>query len=678
MSTHVASNHNSETKDLKKLLLLTISALGVVYGDIGTSPLYAMKECFHGNHAIALTQGNIFGVLSLVFWSLTLVVTIKYLIFIMSADNHGEGGIFALLALIPSNKEKINPKIRTVGILAGLMGASLLYGDGVITPAISVLSAVEGLEVATAAAKPFIVPITCVILFSLFSVQKKGTGKIGSIFGIFMFFWFTALAILGLKEIIHNPTVLQALNPYYAINFFLENGIHGFVVLASVVLCITGGEALYADMGHFGRKPIKISWFSLVFPALLLNYMGQGALLLTDPSKASNPFYGLVPSFLIYPMVFLSTAATIIASQALISGAFSITRQAIQLGYMPRVNITHTSEDAEGQIFISIVNKLLMVACIAIVLVFKESSNLASAYGLAVTADMVITSCVFFIVTRYNWGWALPKSLSLSCFFLLFDATYFGSNLLKFFDGGWFPTVIAFIIFNFMLVWKDGRAELGKQIKSSKLPMDISTKIRKTQQLNSQLAEASLASQTSNLSEDIENINISELSIKDLLPGLVSYSIARIPGTGVFMTVSLTGVPPVLAHQLKHTRVLNKTVVLLSIKSADSPYVKNEDRIELFELGHGFYQIRATYGFMETPNVVEIMKLASVKGLHSEIDTTTFYLGREVLISSDKKKSMMKWRKTLFALMSRNALSATSYFSIPPNRVVEIGMQFEL
>ena len=453
------SHHNQNT------FILALSALGVVYGDIGTSPLYAIKECFNGHHALLLNQLNVFGILSLAFCSLTIVVTFKYLTFIMRADNHGEGGIFALLALIPESAKEISPKTRKFVILAGLLGASLLYGDGVITPTISVLSAVEGLEVATEAAKPITVPLTCVILFGLFYFQKFGTEKIGKIFGPIMIFWFTSLAVLGLIQIIKYPTVLHSINPIYAYEFFVENQFHAFLVLGSVVLCITGGEALYADMGHFGRRPIQISWFGFVFPALLLNYFGQGALLLSNPKAVTNPFYSLVPSYLIIPMVVLSTMATVIASQALISGVFSLTKQAVQLGYLPRLNIIHTSEDSEGQIYIPFINKLMMIACLLIVIYFRESSKLASAYGLAVTADMVITSTVFFFVLIKTWNWPVYKALPLVCSFLVFDLMYFSSNLLKFFDGGWFPFTIAMILLNIILIWKDGRDLLGKQIK---------------------------------------------------------------------------------------------------------------------------------------------------------------------------------------------------------------------
>ncbi|MFN8577210.1 MAG: KUP/HAK/KT family potassium transporter [Candidatus Sericytochromatia bacterium] len=658
---HYKHNHGN-------LWALALAALGVVYGDIGTSPLYALKECFHGNHAIHLSTGNIYGVLSLAFWSLTIVICIKYLIFVTRADNRGEGGMFALLALIPTEHTRISKQARSFVVLAALLGASLLYGDGIITPTISVLSAIEGLEVATSSAKNITVPITCVILFFLFYVQKFGTAKIGQIFGPIMLLWFFTLATLGLINVIHYPAIFAAINPMYAFNFFMENGYHGFLILGSVVLCITGGEALYADMGHFGRKPIQLSWFTFVFPALILNYFGQGALLLSNPLTASNPFFSMVPKFLIFPMVILATAATVIASQALISGVFSITRQGIQLGFLPRLNIIHTSSEAEGQIYIPSINKLMMIACILIVIVFKQSSNLASAYGLAVTADMVLTSTVFFFVLTRTWRWPLYKAFALISFFLVFDLAYFGANVLKFFDGGWFPFSVAMLVLNIMLIWRDGRAELGKQIKSMRLK-GVGTGYL------SALSVQDLAKNTNSISETSlhhEQDLPLDVLLSDLLP-----NISRVSGTAVFMSVSLKGVPPVLLHHLKHNQVLHKQVVFLSIKSLDMPVVR-KNKIKVHEIGHGFYQIVALYGFMEIPNVPDIIKRAEEFGLMSPPESTTYYLGRETLVISPRRATMMNWRKTIFTFMSRNAQPATSYFSIPPSRVVELGMQIEI
>lgn len=665
---HYYDEHN--THNHGNIWLLALTTLGVVYGDIGTSPLYSLKECFHGLHAIELSTANVFGVLSLAFWSLTIVICIKYVAFVTKADNRGEGGMFALLALIPNNSKIISKTTRAFVILAALLGASLLYGDGVITPTISVLSAIEGLEIVTSTAKNITVPLTCIILFGLFYVQKFGTAKIGQIFGPIMMIWFITLAVLGIINIIDYPAIIGAINPLYAIEFFIQNGFHGFIILGSVVLCITGGEALYADMGHFGRKPIQLSWYSFVFPALILNYLGQGALLISNPLAVSNPFFNLAPKFLVLPLVILATSATVIASQALISGVFSITRQGIQLGYLPRLNIIHTSSEAEGQIYIPSVNKLMMIACILIVIVFKQSSNLASAYGLAVTADMVLTSTVFFFVITRTWKWPLYKAIPLIGFFLIFDLAYFGANVLKFWDGGWFPFVIAMLVLNIMLIWRDGRAELGKQIKAMRL------KGMATGYLSA-LSVQELPKGTTNISEkSLSEANQKDLPL-DVLLGDILPNITRVSGTAVFMSVSLKGVPPVLLHHLKHNQVLHKQVVFLSIKSLDIPVVR-KDKLKVHEIGNGFYQIVALYGFMEIPNVPEIIRMANEFGLETAPETTTYYLGRETIVISPIRATMARWRKVIFTFMSRNAQPATSYFSIPASRVVELGMQIEI
>ncbi len=625
----------STNKPLSKSasLGLALGALGVVYGDIGTSPLYTIKECFHGIHAIETSPANILGVLSLVLWSLTIVVSIKYIIFMMRADNRGEGGIFALLALVPIS-EKISKKTRAGVILAALLGAALLYGDGFITPSITVLSAIEGLEVATDAARNAIVPLTCAILLGLFLVQHRGTAKIGRIFGPVMLIWFAALGILGVMHIARNPEILKAINPGYAYQFFARNHIHGLVVLGSVVLCITGGEALYADMGHFGRGPIRISWFSLVFPALILNYFGQGALLLGQPSLAFNPFYGLVPRPLLLPMVVLSTLASIIASQAMISGAFSLTRQAVQLGYIPRVTIVHTSAETEGQIYIPEVNWLMMIVCIGLVLIFRASSGLAGAYGVAVTANMAITSVVYFFVATRTWGWSLRRTVPLVGLFLIFDTTYFGSNLLKFFDGGWFPIAVAGAIVVVMTAWKDGRAELYRHIVSSSVALEV------------------------------------------FLNDVGSHNVYRVPGTAVFMASSSIYTPPSLLHHFKHNRVLHEEVMLLTISPSDVPQVPANEKIRVEELGQGFYRVLVSSGFMETPNVPQIMDSAFQQGLVPRFLPISYYLGRETLILSGRSR-MMRWRKHLFAFLSRNSQSATNYFGLPPDQVVELGVQIE-
>ncbi len=613
---------------------LVLMAAGVVFGDIGTSPLYALKECVDPEHGAAATQENLLGILSLIFWSLTMVVTVKYLTFIMKADNRGEGGILALLALAP--KEKGDP--ARIGWIAGLVifGAALLYGDGVITPAISVLSAVEGLEVATTRFTPVVVPLTVAILVGLFWVQKRGTASIGGIFGPIMVVWFATLAILGVVQLAHYPGVLRALHPGHAVSFFIHHGARGFLVLGSVVLVITGGEALYADMGHFGPRPIRAAWFTLVMPALLLNYFGQAAALIQHPEFAKNPFYAVVPASLVYPMVVLSTVATIIASQALISGAYSLTRQAVQLGFCPRVTILHTSEEAEGQIYIPEVNTALAVACIWLVLSFKESSALAAAYGIAVTGTMAITSIVYYVVLRRTWHWPIWRAAPLVLVFLSFDIPFFAANAMKFFNGGWFPIAVALVIFLVMTTWRTGRAILGRNLASRLLPIDVFI-----------------------------------ADVAQLRPH-------RVQGIAVFMSSNPRGVPIVLLHHWKHNRVLHETIVLLSVVSETVPEVRSKDRVQASALGHGFFQVTAHYGFMETPNVPQILQLAAPRlALDLAPEKASYFLGRETLLTHSKG-GMFRWRKTLFSFVSRNSRSATQYFGIPADRVVEFGMQIEL
>ncbi len=629
------SPHKSPPLFSRTTLSLALGSLGVVYGDIGTSPLYSIRECFHGTHAVALTQGNVLGVLSLVFWSMTMVICVKYIVFVMRADNRGMGGIFALLALIPSAGRRMSPELHSAIVLFGILGASLLYGDAVITPAISVLSAIEGLEVATEAARPMVLPLTCGVLLLLFLVQHRGTADIGSVFGPIMIVWFVTIAVLGGKEILQRPDILYAVNPLHAYEFFAVNRLHGIVVLGSVVLCITGGEALYADMGHFGRNPIRLSWLGLAFPSLLLNYFGQGALLLEDPNMAFNPFYGLVPRYLLYPMVFLATLATIIASQAMISGIFSVTQQAVQLGLCPRLQIVHTSRETQGQIYIPEVNYLMMIACIGLVLVFKKSSGLAGAYGIAVTADMAFTSILYFFVITRTWGWSLAKALPLLALFLTFDLSYFSANLLKLFDGGWVTLTIAAVIATAMVTWKDGRAELARKMLSSRLPVDL-------------------------FLEDVER-----------------HDPQRVRGTAVFLSVSPVGIPSSLLLHYKHNQMLHEKVVLLSIRSVDVPVLPDEEKVKIEDLGQGFFRIIAFYGFAEKPDVPRIMQLASLQGLSTQPATTTYYLSRESLLTGGDSK-MQRWRKALFAYMSRNARTATAYFSVPHDRVIELGLQVEL
>jgi KUP system potassium uptake protein len=625
-----APTHTRHARGAK--LGLALAALGVVFGDIGTSPLYSLRECFHGEHAIAPTHANVLGVLSLVFWALTLVVTVKYLTFIMRADNEGEGGILALLALVDDGKGRTGAPPAVIALV--IFGAALLYGDGVITPAISVLSAIEGLQVATSALQPVVVPLTCVVLFVLFIFQKHGTGGVGKVFGPVTLLWFATIAALGVPHIVEHPSVLWAIDPRHAVSFFVENGGHGFVVLGAVVLVITGGEALYADMGHFGRGPIRLSWFAIVFPALLINYFGQGALLLERPELAENPFYSLVPTWALYPTVAIATMATVVASQALISGAFSLTQQAVQLGYFPRVTIVHTSKDTEGQIYIPEINALLFVACIGLVLAFRESTALAAAYGIAVTGTMGITTVVYFLVTTRTWRWSYWKAAPLALSFLLIDVAFFGANALKFFHGGWFPVVMALGIFTIMTTWNTGRRHLAQTIAQTMLPLDL------------------------------------------FLQDVAEVKPHRVRGTSVFMSSNPSGVPPILLHHFKHNQTLHQQVVLLSVLSEHVPEVPLDRRVKLESMGEGFFRVTARFGFMQTPNVPWILSHCEKLGLDAEPARTSYYLGRETLLPTGSAR-MARWRKTLFSFVARNARPATAYFGLPPNRVVELGMQID-
>jgi len=617
---------------------LTIAAIGIVYGDIGTSPLYAIKESFsrHASHAVALTEANVLGVLSLFFWSLVFVITVKYVVFLLRADNNGEGGILSLLALIPGPRGRgpADPRIP-VFVLMACFGAAMLLGDGMITPAISVLSAVEGLREAGEISQGIVVLVTCVILVALFWVQSRGTGRVGAWFGPIMIVWFIAIAALGTVTIARHPQVLAAAWPGYAVRYFAHNGLRGATVLGSVVLCVTGGEALYADMGHFGRGPIRRAWLLLVLPALLLSYFGQGAYLLSPGEHAENTFFGMVPGALKYPMVLLATIATVIASQALISGSYSLTRQAVQLGLMPRVTILHTSGKQEGQIYIPEVNWILMVACVGLVLAFWRSSNLAAAYGIAVTGNMALTSILYFRVVRKRWGWSLPVALALVGSFLLADLSFFGANATKLLEGGFVPLVIAAGIAVVMTTWRRGRALLAGWVIARTVPVE----------------------------EFLQRIRASKP--------------IRVPGTAVFMTSNPDGVPPVLFHHWEHNQVLHEKVVLLSIVSLGVPTVPTRDRLTIVDLGEGVFQMEGHYGYMQTPHVPHLLRLAASRGVRTDPATMTYYLGRESLLTSGRA-AMPQWRKSLFAFVSRNARSATAYFGIPPDRVVELGIQVEL
>lgn len=617
---------------------LALGALGVVYGDIGTSPLYTLRECFVGPHAVATSAANVLGVLSLVFWSLVVLVSLKYLTFVMRADNDGEGGILALLALlIPARGE---PQARRAAlVLLGLFGAALLYGDGVITPAISVLSAVEGLHVATDAFDALVVPIAVAILVALFSVQHRGTGGLGAVFGPAMLVWFTVIGGLGLAQILAQEqgevSVFRALNPAWGLAFFAANGLHGFLILGSVVLCVTGGEALYADMGHFGARPIRLAWYGLALPGLLLSYFGQGALLLAHGGAVAHPFFELAPRWGIYPLVALATAATIIASQALISGVFSLTQQAMQLGYLPRFNIVHTSGAAAGQIYIPEVNAALMAGCVLLVLGFGSSSNLAGAYGIAVTGTMIVTTVLFAVLARGSWGWPRAAVGAVVLVFLVFEGAFFAANLAKIFAGGWFPLLIGVALFAVLTTWKRGRSEVARQLLQRTLPIDV------------------------------------------FLADVAATRPHRVTGTAVVMTSAPEGVPPVLLHHFKHNRTLHERVVLLSILGEKRPEVADERKVAVTDLGQGFFRVVARFGFMETPQIATVLRLCGGHGLPFEVDATTFVLGRETLLPTGRSP-MARWRKRLYVLLARNAPSAAAFFDIPPNRVVELGTQIEL
>jgi KUP system potassium uptake protein len=636
----IADSHQHHIGDPatgSKLALLTLTALGVVYGDIGTSPLYALKECFNGPHGVDPTPENVVGVLSLIVWSLISVVSVKYIGFILRADNRGEGGILALLALLLQKTGGVladEKKKKRVVVLA-LFGAALLYGDGIITPAVSVLGAVEGVSVIAPSLQKFVVPITIVLLLVVFGAQRFGTDRVGKLFGPIMLTWFVGIAALGVPHILEHPEVLRSLSAWYGLKFAVVNGWHAFVLLGAVVLSVTGAEALYADMGHFGKRPIRLAWGFLVFPCLLLNYFGQGAVLMSDATARANPFYSLAPSVLQIPLLVLATCAAIIASQALISGAFSLTQQSVQLGYTPRVTIVHTSEQQSGQIYIPEINTLLAIGTIFVVLGFKSSSALAAAYGIAVTGTMAITTLLFYEICIVRWNWPKWRALTLAGFFLFIDLAFLGANVLKVLDGGWVPLVVAAGLFTLMTTWKRGREALGQLLRRSTLPTEL------------------------------------------FLADIKRKEPVRVSGTAVFMTSDADGIPPVLLHHLKHNKVLHEQVVLLSVVSKPVPYIDAGNRVEVEALGAGFWRVKAMYGFMQTPLMRDIMTSARGSGLICSTGSTSYFLGREQLLPNGPARMTM-WRKKLFILMMRNARSATAFFGIPPGRVVELGTQIEL
>ncbi len=615
----------------ERLGVLSLAALGIVYGDIGTSPLYAIRECFHGKYGLPVDAPNILGVLSLITWSLIVVVSFKYLSLVLRADNHGEGGVLVLTALVAGGLGKTE-KNRGWLLALGLFGAALLYGDGMITPAISVLSATEGLQLTLPIFANLAVPTTIVILIVLFMFQRRGTSAVGALFGPVMVVWFLVLAVTGLAGIVRDPRVLSAINPQYGVSFLLRNQLHGYLVLGAVFLTVTGAEALYADLGHFGPRPIRLTWFVFVLPALLLNYFGQGALLLTSQGASTHPFFALVPHWALLPLVLLATAATIIASQAVISGAFSLTSQSIQLGYLPRMRIIHTSESVPGQIYVPAVNWVLMIAAILLVVGFQSSDRLAAAYGVAVTMTMFITTLLLYRVMRDRWQWARGAAASLAFVLLMVDLAFLGANLAKIAHGAWFPLAIGLIIFVIMRTWRQGRKFLMSRLKDRSQPIP----------------------------EFLDQIKVDPPR--------------RVAGKAVYMAGNQAGVPPALLSMLEHGKILHQQVAILTIVTENTPRVDRELKVSVRDLGSGIFRVKAHFGFMEAPVVPYIMALAEEKGLPFKLAETSFFLGRERLLP-DRKEGLPLWRASLFAFMSRNATGATAFYHIPADQVLEIGIQ---
>ena len=624
--------------DRRRLYALSLGALGVVFGDIGTSPLYALSSSFSAGRGLPITPESVLGVLSLVFWSLIIIVCLKYQVFVLRADNKGEGGIMALLALLDPWRTRRTSRRARILIVLGIFGAALLYGDGMLTPAISVLSAVEGLQLgANPMSRPVIITITVVILIALFVFQRGGTSRVGMVFGPICAVWFVVIGVLGLHAIAMHPGVLSAVNPGYALEFIAHHGFADIVVLGAVFLCVTGAEALYADLGHFGRAPIQLAWFTYVMPALLLNYFGQGAMLLAHPDQpAQQLFYSLSPAWMLYPLIALATAATVIASQAVISGAFSLMGQAIQFGQSPRLTIIRTSVDEKGQIYIPALNWILMVGTIGIVLGFKTSDNLATAYGVAVSSTMVVTTILMFFVERDRWHWNVWLVGFLSACFLVVDLMYFSANVFKIGDGGWFPLLVGLIGFIIMSTWSTGRSNLIDRLRASTEPLD------------------------------------------EFLAHIRREKPIRVRGTAIFMTAPNLGTPPMLQHHLEHNQVLHEQIVLLTVLTDDVPFVHPTQRLEVEKLDLGFYRVNVHYGFMQIPNIPQCFRRAKDFGLVIDPETVTYYLGRETLVSTKHWPSMMGWRQKLFAFMSRNAIRATDFYQIPPDRTVELGLRLRL
>ena len=627
------AQEQSEHPHKSSFAALAIGALGVVYGDVGTSPLYTMKEIFNEAHGLHPDKGTVYGAMSLIFWALVMVICLKYVVFVMRADNRGEGGIMALMAL--ALRKRNRPRQRAIIITLGLFGAALFYGDGIITPAISVLSAVEGLEVAAPGLHRYVIPLTLAILVGLFMFQSQGTDKVGKLFGPVMIVWFLSLALMGLNSLLKSPDILQALNPRFGLRFFLNNHWHGFLALGAVVLALTGAEALYADMGHFGRKPIQASWILFVMPALLLNYLGQGALILRDPAAIQNPFYLLAPDWALYPLIGLSTAATVIASQAVISGAFSITRQAVQLDYIPRQRFVHTSRSEMGQVFAPFINRFLLVAVLVLVIVFQSSSNLANAYGFAVTGTMTVTTCLAFIVALDVWKWQWRLAAVFLTVFLTIDLAFFCATAMKILDGGWFPLFIGSLLFLLMTTWKKGRLALVKHVQKA------------------------------------------SISLTEFLRRIEETPPLRVPGTAIFLYGRHLSLPYALLQNLEYNKILHDRVILLTVITDDIPFVRAGGRLEIEDLGQNFFRVTIHFGFMQTPNIPYALELCRNKGLNLNLNDALFYLGRETLIPSDNP-ALNVWQERIFTFMFRNASNPVIFFGIPTQQAMEIGTLVEL
>jgi len=615
------------------LAALTVGAIGVVYGDIGTSVLYAMKEVFNSGH-VPFTTENIYGILSIFFWTLTTIVSVKYVVLVLRADNNGEGGLVAMLALA-SQAVKGSPRLRRVLLTVGIFGTALFYGDGVITPAISVLSAVEGLEVLSPEFKSYVVPLTLLILFALFAVQKRGTGGIGQFFGPITLVWFGVIAFLGVIHIAHDPQILGAISPLYALRFVLANPLVTFIILGAVVLCVTGAEALYADLGHFGKRPIRLAWFSVVMPALTLNYFGQGALLLRNPEAVKNPFYLMAPEWALIPLVVLATMATVIASQALITGAFSVTKQVIQLGYLPRLHIQHTSVRDTGQIYMPLVNWGLFAIIVLAVVLFRSSSNLASAYGVAVTTDMLITTILTFYVIRYKWHYPLALCLAATGVFFMVDFAFFASNLMKLLEGGWFPLAIGGAVFTLMITWKDGRHLLNEALRAD------------------------------------------AIDLKGFLEAVFIEPPTRVPGTAVFLTADTGTVPNAMLHNLKHNKVLHENNLFVTVRTHEVPWIGMDRRVEIESLGHHCWQVLVHYGFKNDPDLPKALQAIRGRGCDLDPMTTSYFLSRDTVVPTIGS-GMAQWREKLFAQMHRNAGAAADFLRLPNNAVVELGSKIEI